>query len=74
MAEMGLAIIARSIAEHYPGVIDGLLIDEAEMDTDLAALTASADIMMTTLEDRARVARDAIVFAFRLPKKGIVPK
>lgn len=70
MAEMGLAISARPIADHYHGLIDGLLIDAAEPDTNLAVATASADIMMTTLEDRARVARDAIAFASRLPKKS----
>lgn len=61
MAELGLPVTNASIAAHYDGLIDGLLIDNGDDAPDLAhARTAT---LMTTLADRARVAQAAVDLA-----------
>jgi len=61
--ELGIKSSAESIARHYRGLIDGLVIDTADA---VEAANASASIgipvfptatLMTTLEDRVRLAR-----------------
>ena len=63
MHELGIKSSAESIARHYRGLIDGLVIDTADA---VEAANASASIgipvfptatLMTTLEDRVRLAR-----------------
>jgi LPPG:FO 2-phospho-L-lactate transferase len=63
MRELGIAVNARSIADHYRGVIDGLLVDERDGAIDLPVAQASADTLMHSLEDRIRVARAALALA-----------
>jgi LPPG:FO 2-phospho-L-lactate transferase len=66
MDELGVAVTPATIAVHYAGVIDGLLVDERDAATALAIPHDSADTLMTTLDDRARVARAALALAERL--------
>lgn len=62
MDEMGLAVGNDTIARHYRGLIDGLLIDEGDpAPADIA--TARTDTMMRTLEDKRRVAQAALDLA-----------
>ncbi|WP_137787503.1 2-phospho-L-lactate transferase [Sphingomonas sp. 3P27F8] len=63
MAELGIAATPASIAEHYAGMIDGLLIDEQDDAVTLAVPTRSADTLMVTLADRSRVASEALALA-----------
>jgi len=63
MAELGMAVDARSVAERYAGVIDGLLVDERDPPGDVGVASASADTLMNTIEDKARVARAALALA-----------
>ncbi len=63
MVELGIEVSARSIADHYRGVIDGLLVDERDADVDLPVAQARADTLMHSLEDRIRVARAALALA-----------
>jgi LPPG:FO 2-phospho-L-lactate transferase len=64
MQELGLALSAASIADHYRGLIDGLMIDDA--DSDLADLPwVRTDTIMTTSADRRRVAERLIDWAAR---------
>lgn len=65
MEELGIAPDHRSIAAHYEGVIDGLLIDEAGPAPDGIA-TARDDTLMTVLDDKVRVARAALALAGRI--------
>lgn len=66
MAELGVAASPHSIAEHYTGIIDGLLADERDDGAEAGIPTAFADTLMTSLEDRVRVASAALAFADRL--------
>ena len=63
MAELGVASDAASIARHYADVLDGLLVDERDVDVRVPCRSARADTLMQTLTDRARVARAAVDFA-----------
>jgi len=62
MGELGIPIDNRSIAAHYAGIIDGLAIDGGDDAPDEIAV-ARTDTLMTTLEDRSRVARVALDLA-----------
>jgi len=66
MGELGLPCDARAVAAHYHGLIDGMLIDERDApgDPDLAVMRI--DTLMTTLEDRVRVAGAALALADRI--------
>ncbi|MET0238371.1 MAG: 2-phospho-L-lactate transferase [Sphingobium sp.] len=62
MAELGIAPDNDAIADHYVGIADALLIDES--DTPPAAMPArSTATLMRTLEDKIRVAGEAVKLA-----------
>jgi LPPG:FO 2-phospho-L-lactate transferase len=63
MGELGVAVTPAAIAAHYDGLIDALLIDERDETHGVAIRHATADTLMTKLEDRARVARAALKLA-----------
>ncbi len=65
MREMGVETTVGAIAAHYDGLIDGLLIDQRDAGTALPSkLTVrTCDIMMTSLDDRQRVAQAALDLA-----------
>jgi LPPG:FO 2-phospho-L-lactate transferase len=68
MTELEIEATNSSIARHYVGITDGLIIDQTDA-ADAAALpvaTLSAPSLMNTLEDRVRLARDVLDFARRL--------
>lgn len=68
MIELGLPTNVGAIAAEYDGIIDAMLIDERDPPgaTDLRLPVARADTLMVTLEDRIRVARNALALADRL--------
>lgn len=66
MTELGIALDSAAIARHYAGVIDGLLVDERDPPGDPGIASARADTLMTTLDDRVRVARAALALADQL--------
>jgi LPPG:FO 2-phospho-L-lactate transferase len=65
MNELDIAITPAAIGAHYAGIIDGLLIDQRDMDEELprGLAYAHADTLMRTLDDRARVAEAALALA-----------
>lgn len=68
MAEMGLQPDARRIAEHYEGIIDGLVLDTADTAEQRAieALGISVTVtntIMNSLQDRIALGRDVLQFA-----------
>jgi LPPG:FO 2-phospho-L-lactate transferase len=63
MRELGLTVGARTIAQHYGDLIDGMLIDERDPPAALEHPHARTDTLMKTLDDRARVARAALALA-----------
>jgi LPPG:FO 2-phospho-L-lactate transferase len=68
MAELKIDATNASIARHYDGIIDGLILDRVDA-ADAAALpvaTLATATLMRTLEDRVNLARDVLDFARRL--------
>ena len=63
MAELGLAISNETIAAHYHGIIDGLLIDSGDACAAAGVAIGRSDTLMRTDEDKARVARAALALA-----------
>lgn len=65
MAELGIDPDNQAIAAHYAGVIDGLLYDSADAGpVSLPAYVTAT--LMTTLDDKVRVAQAALHFAQEL--------
>lgn len=62
MGELGLAVTNRTIADHYAGLIDGLLVDRADA-ASLPVATASTDTLMLDIGDKVRVAHAALELA-----------
>jgi len=68
MGELGLPVTAAAIAHHYRDLLDGFILDDAdraEADALIAGGLAvgATQTVMTTLEDRIRVAEFALGFA-----------
>jgi LPPG:FO 2-phospho-L-lactate transferase len=66
MGELGVAITPGAVADHYAGILDTMLVDERDDAGDIGMATASADTLMTTLDDRIRVAKAALALADRV--------
>jgi LPPG:FO 2-phospho-L-lactate transferase len=68
MAELEIEATNASIARHYDGIIDGLIIDrtDAAGGTALRVATLATATLMNTLEDRTGLARDVLDFARKL--------
>jgi LPPG:FO 2-phospho-L-lactate transferase len=68
MAELGIEATNASIARHYDGLIDGLIIDrtDAADAPSLPVAVLPTATLMNTLEDRVGLARDVLDFAQRL--------
>lgn len=65
MVELGITPDNNAIAEHYAGLIDGLLCHEGDtLPSNIA--TRTTDTLMSTLDDRIRVAQAALEFACEL--------
>jgi LPPG:FO 2-phospho-L-lactate transferase len=65
MRELGLPATIQSVAQHYHGLIDGLIVDDADAADALTlnVRTAVTGAVMDSLEDRERLARSVIGFA-----------
>jgi LPPG:FO 2-phospho-L-lactate transferase len=71
MTELGATPGAAAVAQHYGGLLDGLVIDradaaEAEALRALGVAPLVTDAVMTSDEDRLRLARGTLDFALRL--------
>jgi len=68
MGELGLTVNSETIAAHYAGLIDGLVIDQADAaearHLDVPTLVTAT--LMKSLEDRTRLAADVLQFAARI--------
>lgn len=73
MKELGIEPSPLAVARHYRGLIDGFVLDE--QDAHLAARcdvpVHVCDTLMTTLDDRERVARSVLEFAVTLAEPGV---
>lgn len=72
MGELGIPLTQASIAAHYHGLIDGLMIDhlDAAEVPQLGLATEVTTTVMRTLDDRMALARSAIGLCRRLPARG----
>ncbi|NIJ15571.1 2-phospho-L-lactate transferase [Sphingobium vermicomposti] len=66
MNELGLQINNRTIAAHYAGIIDGLIVDGRDGGEGIDIPHELTDTLMVSLDDRARVARAALALADRI--------
>jgi LPPG:FO 2-phospho-L-lactate transferase len=62
MGELGLAVTNASIAAHYAGLLDGLLIHDGD-DSPEGVAIARTDTLMHEPADRERVARAVLALA-----------
>jgi len=64
MMELGIGVTPRSIAHHYAGLIDGLVIDDQDaMDTEGADVEVfTTDTLMIDLDTRVNLARSVLAF------------
>jgi LPPG:FO 2-phospho-L-lactate transferase len=65
MTEFDIPHTNASIAAHYTGIIDGLLVDVSD-DVPAECETHATQTLMQTLQDRIHVAREALLLARRL--------
>jgi len=68
MRELGMAVSAEGIAQHYRGFIDGLIIDEQDADSASAINSKGmhvkvAPTVMRSLDDRIALAELSLEFA-----------
>lgn len=65
MVELGVPVTNQSIAEHYRGLIDGLVIDVADKDAThgISLPVLATRTLMENLADRKRLAAEVIGFA-----------
>jgi LPPG:FO 2-phospho-L-lactate transferase len=70
MQELGIPMTPVSIFEHYRGLIDALVVDSVDADAAgrLPIPTFSTATLMTTLDDRLRLARFVMDCARNLPR------
>src|SRR5579859_197717 len=71
MTELGMPLTQASIAQHYDGLIDGIMIDrtdEAEA-ARLPVTTRTTRTLMTSIGDRERLAREVIDFGATLDRR-----
>jgi LPPG:FO 2-phospho-L-lactate transferase len=65
MAELRLDATPRTIAQHYHGIIDGLMIDHADAN-DAFGECLITNTLMRDIADRERLAREALSYIERL--------
>jgi LPPG:FO 2-phospho-L-lactate transferase len=65
MGELGLPTTPHAVAGHYGALIDGLVIDKADGETqgDIAPALLATDILMRDTEDQRRLAEEVLTFA-----------
>jgi LPPG:FO 2-phospho-L-lactate transferase len=68
MAELGISATTESVAAHYRGLIDGLVVDDADAKeaANLDVPVLATRTLMQDLADRTRLAEEVIAFAERL--------
>jgi LPPG:FO 2-phospho-L-lactate transferase len=66
MGELGLAVTHATIAEHYAGLIDGLMVDGDGEHIAGEVAIMSGNTMMKSLDDKVSLARDILAFADQL--------
>lgn len=75
MAELGVPATSRAIAQHYDGLLDGLVIDDVDAGErdSIGGPVHVTPTLMKTDEDRERLAREVLSFADRLASAAATP-
>ncbi|MEJ7935136.1 2-phospho-L-lactate transferase [Sphingobium sp. AN558] len=63
MRELGSVVTPQAVAAHYGDVLDGMLVDERDARVNLGIASVHVDTLMTSLDDRVRVAQAALALA-----------
>ena len=73
MRELGVEVSAASVAHHYSGLIDGYVMDGADVaqQSAIRVATSIAPTLMTTLDDRVLLAQAVLDFAARLKDRPL---
>jgi LPPG:FO 2-phospho-L-lactate transferase len=68
MAELAMPLTQATIARHYAGLIDGIMIDTVDQQeaATLPLATRTTRTLMSTLDDRVRLAREVLDFGASL--------
>lgn len=66
MREFGVPVSARTVADHYGAILDGMLIDRSDADETPGIAHAIEDTLMHDLADKQRVAAAALALVERL--------
>lgn len=66
MQELGAPVSPAAVAAHYGALLDGMVVDQRDGPQNLAIAHVSTDTLMLSLDDRVRVAREALALADRL--------
>jgi LPPG:FO 2-phospho-L-lactate transferase len=71
MQELGIPTTSRSIADHYRGLIDGIVVDASDTDeaTDIGLPVLATQTLMTDIDARVRVAQSCLAFAGALSNR-----
>jgi LPPG:FO 2-phospho-L-lactate transferase len=70
MNELGIAATHAAIAEHYRGIVDGLVIDAGDESSGLAVPVRAAPTLMTDFASRVTLARTVLAFAGDVAASG----
>ena len=67
MEEIGIEVSSVSVAEHYKGLIDGIIIDESDKEQadkikEMGIEVKLSKIIVKTKEEKNRLARESIEF------------
>jgi LPPG:FO 2-phospho-L-lactate transferase len=81
MTELGISATAESVAAHYRGLIDGLVVDDSDAGeaAGLGVPVLATRTLMLDLADRTRLAEEILAFSERLavvksrPSRGVQP-
>lgn len=74
MAELGLSVSPLSVAEFYGDLLDGMVIDQCDVDCqapirDLGMAVCCTGTVMTSLRDRQRLAQEVLTFIDELNRE-----
>jgi LPPG:FO 2-phospho-L-lactate transferase len=69
MGELGLPTTPATVAHHYDGLIDGLVVESGDAQ-ELGIVLHETDILMRDTDDQQRLAREVLAFARTLRPTG----
>ena len=70
MRELGISVLSSSIAEHYAGLLDGIVVDPGDdiVGEEAGVAVCRTRTLMETLEDKKALASDVLEFADQISR------